>query len=340
MTLNLNKKMVDKESLLREVSDADIYQTYAPDLELAIGKPMLSPLRDEDNASFGLFIGENNEILFNDFTLGGGDCIRFVQIMFGDTFFEAMSRIVIDFDLTDKYFYKDISAKAKPSLHRVDKDTLLKKANSSLIRKRRRGWNKLDGKFWTSYGINKKTLEKYRVEPISHVFINKRIIACDHNSYAFTELKDGVETYKIYQPYNKDYKWLNNHDDSVWQGWDQLPEDGETLIITKSLKDVMTIDALTGIPAISLQAESVKPKPHIIQELKERFQGIFIWYDNDFDKETNWGQKFGNQLANEFDLINIYIGDEYGIKDVSDFAKIKGSRKAKDLIENLTSLPF
>jgi hypothetical protein len=340
--MNLNKKLVNKEDLLRDVDDVDIYSTYAPGIEIAIGKPILSPLREESSPSFGFFIGEGSEVLFNDFKLGGGDCIKFVQILFGYTFFEAMSRIVIDFDLTDKYYHKELDTKSpiKATKSLIDRNNLLKKAGSSLLRKRRRAWKQYDIDYWASYGINIKTLKKYKVEPVSHIFINEKIISCDKYAYCFKEHKDGAETYKIYQPFNKDFKWLNNHDDSVWQGWEQLPEKGDILIITKSLKDVMTINCLTGYPAISLQAESVKPKQHIIEELKERFQCIFIWYDNDYDKETNWGMQFGRALAAEFDLIHTYIPSAYSIKDPSDFAKIKGRREAKELIETLTSVPF
>jgi hypothetical protein len=338
--MNLNKKLITKEELLKKVSDLDIYKTYAPDVEISTGKPIRSPLRKDDNPSFGFFIGENTELLFNDFLLGGGDCIRFVQLLFGDTFFEALSRIVIDFNLTDDFYYKEVDTNYKPKKSNIDKSDLLKKAGTSLLRKRRRSWKKHDIEFWNSYGIDIKTLKKYKVEPISHIFVNKSIIACDQHSYCFIEHKEGVETYKIYQPFDTKYKWLNNHDESVWQGWDQLPEKGEKLIITKSLKDVMTIDCLTGIPAISLQAESVKPKPHIIEALKGRFDTIFVWYDNDFDKETNWGLKFGENLAREFGLVHTYIDSSYQIKDPSDFAKYKGHDKARKLINELTDLPF
>lgn len=338
--MNLNKKLVNKHSLLKKVNDIEIYKCYAPSLELAMRKPMLSPLREETNPSFGLFIGESGEILFNDFKLGGGDCIKFVQIMFGDTFFEAMSRIVIDFDLKDDFFFKEVDTNYKPSKVKVDRESLIKSAGSSLIRKRSRRWIKDDATYWLQYGINKDTLLKYNVQPISHMFINKRIITCDTLTYCFIETKDNIETYKIYQPFNKKYKWINNHDESVWQGWEQLPEKGEQLIITKSLKDVMTITALTGIPAISLQAESVKPKPHIIEELKERFEEIFIWYDNDFDSDTNWGKEFGKTLSEEYDLVFTHIPDKYKIKDPSDFCKIKGEDACRELIIELTSLPF
>lgn len=339
--MNLNKKLVNKEDLLRDVSDLDVYRCYAPNIEISVGSPIISPLRPENNPSFGFFIGENNELLFNDFKLGGGDCIKFVQLMFGDTFFEAMSRIVIDFGLQDYYFYKDMQTNgAQAPKDKLSKEDLLKQASSRYIRKKSRKWNGQDLAFWLNYGITITTLKKYNVEPISHIFVNDKIITCDNHTYCFIEHKDGVETYKIYQPYKTDYKWISSHNESVWQGWAQLPERGDTLIITKSLKDLMVIDELTGIPAVSLQAEGVKPKQHIIDELKNRFKTIFIWYDNDFDKEVNWGKKFGGQLASEFDLIEIYIPDDYKIKDPSDFAKIKGVQETMDLIDSLTSVPF
>lgn len=339
--MNLNKKTVNKEDLLKLVSDLDVYRGYAPGIEVNVGTPIISPLRAEQNASFGFFIGENNEILFNDFKLGGGDCIKFVQIMFGDTFFEAMSRIVIDFDLKEHFFYKHMETTGiNTSTETLSKDDLLKRTASRYIRKKSRPWNGNDLAFWHSYGISIKTLKKYNVEPISHIFVNDKVITCDSYTYCFIESKDGVETYKIYQPLKEDYKWISSHNESVWQGWQQLPMEGDTLIITKSLKDVMVIDQLVGIPAVSLQAEGVKPKEHIIDELRDRFTNIFIWYDNDFDKEINWGKKFGGSLAAEFDFIELYVPDDYKIKDPSDFVKIKGVEEATKLIESLTSVPF
>ena len=107
----------------------------------------------------------------------------------------------------------------------------------------------------------------------------------------------------------------------MWQGWKQLPEKGDELIITKSLKDVMSIDSILGIPAVSLQSEGTKPKPHIIQELKNRFKTIYLLYDNDFDKEKNWGQIFAKELYKEFDMINLMIPSEFESKDFSDLVK-------------------
>jgi hypothetical protein len=337
--MNLNKELVTKEELLKEVSDVDVYRCYAPDLEMDLGRRQISPLRDEKNASFALF-ASNNEILFKDFVLGGGDCIRFVQLLFGESFFNAMSRIVIDFNLTDKFIYRDIDTNYTPPKEGINRAEVMEKAGKALIQIRRRKWNLNDMRFWTPFGITLPTLKTFNVVPLEFLFINDKIIRCDNRTYAFIEYKDGIETYKIYQPSKDDFKWINNHDESVWQGWAQLPEKGDKLIITKSLKDVMTIYSTTGIPAVSLQAESVQPKDHIIEELKERFNTIWLWYDNDFDSETNWGREFGNKIASEYDLLQTEIPDEYRIKDPSDFCKKHGTDATTKLIKKLTELPF
>ena len=67
----------------------------------------------------------------------------------------------------------------------------------------------------------------------------------------------------------------------------------------------MSIKSLLNIPSVSLQAEGTTPKPHIIEELKERFETIYVLYDNDYDKEQNWGQLFGNEIADRYNLINL-----------------------------------
>lgn len=334
MTINLNKKIVSKEGLLVHIQDIDVYRYYTGK-EVKLKKALKSPLRDkDDNPSFGYFIGENNEICFNDYNLGGGDFVKFVQLKFGLNYFEALSKIVVDFNLKYHFEYKDTIKTSKnynPNEF-IDKDKLLSKVNSSNIGKKARNWKIHDVKFWFDFGIDKDILIKYKVQPISYVFINGKPILADKYAYCFTEHKDGKETYKIYQPYNKNYKWLSSHDSSVWQGWKQLPEKGEKLVITKSLKDVMSITNITNIPSVALQTESLTPKSHIVKELHDRFELIYLLYDNDFDKKVNWGLKFGKELANKFRFFHIYLNDKYKSKDFSDLVKKLDREKSKEIL--------
>lgn len=216
----------------------------------------------------------------------------------------------------------------------------MSRSNSADLGKKARDWNLHDIKYWSQFGIDIETLEKYNVAPISYLFIGGRPIHADKYAYCFTEYKDGRETYKIYQPFSEKYKWINNHNDSVWQGWSMLPKEGDQLIITKSLKDVMSITNVLGIPAISLQAESIKPKNHIIHELEDRFKTIYLLYDNDFDKEINWGQNFAEELCKNYKFINLMIPSSFESKDFSDLVKNYGAKNAKEIWEEKIEIPF
>lgn len=339
MVINLNKKMVTKESLLEKVSDWDVFNMYIPG-ELNLKDPILSPLREESKPSFGLFIGERGDICFKDFKLGSGDCIKFVQMKFGLDYFEAMSKIALDAKLDGQFIIKNTFKTNVNAAPTISRDTVITAGEKFNLTKRSRKFELFDLAFWNQFGIDYDTLVKYNVTPVSHIFFSGKIVVADKYAYCFTEHKDGVETYKIYQPFNETYKWLNSHNESVWQGWEQLPKTGDKIIITKSLKDVMAIDKTLNIPTVSLQAEGVMPKEHIIEQLRHRFRTIFLLYDNDYDKEINWGREFGEKISDKYNLIQIEIDESYKSKDYSDLIKSVGKDIAKSILEKATELPF
>jgi len=342
--INLNKTFITKAALLERIQDYEVYAMYMDMSKLSIRGKMNSPLRIDENPSFGFFIGTSDELCFNDFVLGSGDCIKFVMLKFGLSFFEALSKIALDAGFSDEFIVKNTFttnylANPNPGATREE---FIKTVNSSYIGKTSRPWHIRDYAFWNQYGITKPCLDKYNVNPIQylHVGVHKTIVKADFNTYCYNEMKDGKHTFKIYQPNNEKYKWINNHNDSVWQGWTQMPLKGETLIITKSLKDVMSIVSTTGFHAVSLQAESVYPKEQVIEELKSRFDYVFILYDNDYDKPTNWGREFGKKLSTIFDLIQIEIDESLKSKDYSDLVRNHGEKFAKEYLKTLTDLPF
>ena len=344
MTINLNKQMLTKEALMKYITDYDVYSRYILNQDIIVGKNIHSPFRNESNPSFGFFLGESGEICFHDFTLRlKGDCVKFVMIMFNLSYYEALSKIAIDFDMENDFYVKNLNIDKTTGHTTGSRDKALSQTMYRFtLGKIKREWQIQDMEFWQKYGISLKTLVKYNVEPISHIVVNERPIVCDKHAYAFIERKDGKETYKIYQPYSENYKWLNSHNDSVWQGWEQLPvsDHGGTLVITKSLKDVMAIVEHTGYNAVSLQCENVLPKDSVIEELKERFGLIIILYDNDYDKEENWGQIFAKQLEEKTGFISRQIHSSHKSKDFSDLIKNVGIKKAVEIFENEIMMPF
>jgi hypothetical protein len=340
--LNVEKEMISKKGILQHYQDIDIYRKYV-DFDISIGgKPNISPFRNEGTPSFGFFIGEGNEVCFNDFKLGGGDFVKFVQMKFSLTYWEALSKIGVDFELEEFFVLKKME-KTKllnNNFSKLNRTDLIAKSVSYKIQKRNRKWQVHDVLFWESFEISKKTLEKYRVEAIDYFFINDTPYLADKHAYVFIEIKDKVETYKIYQPFNEKFKWITNHDSSVWQGWEQLPQQGADLVITKSLKDVMVIDSLLGLPSVALQCENILPKRHVFDQLKDRFKDISLLYDNDFDAEINWGRKFADKISKDFGLVDCFIPTTYQSKDPSDLVKNFGKDAAKQILLYETLLPF
>lgn len=313
-----------------EVNSYDMFRHYIGNFEL--GSYFLSPIRDEATPSFSVFLsGNSNKVIFKDYILGSGDIIDFVKFKFHLNNREAINKIIQDSGLNHK-FRSDLNYTPKP----VIKHDIILKNKHTVFRVKGRKWTDRDLQFWSSFHINKATLRKFKIIPISYLFANDIIIKTDNYTYAFRENKDGIASYTIYQPYSKNYKWRKSHDSSVFYGWTQLPERGDKLIITKSLKDIMTIDSITRIPASSLQGEGVKPKLHIINQLKERFTDIYLLYDNDYNREVNYGREFGKAIAEEFDLKQIeipkFFAESYNAKDISDLAKNAGEEYVKTML--------
>jgi len=323
------------EDIHKHCNHYDLFRHYIG--EFTIGRAQLSPLRSENKASFAIYV-KNNTVLFNDFAGIGGDIIKFVQLKFGLSYRGSINKIVHDSGLTNM-FKSDMEYAVKPIIAYNKKIEYVKPT----INVKRRKWAKCDVDFWSSFGITKETLLKYRVSPISHIFFNSKIVTAERFAYCFREVKDNISTFTIYQPFSKSNKWFKSHDASVFYGWSQLPDKEECLIITKSMKDVMTIDSITGIPAVALQSEKTKPKEHILQQLRDRFTNIYLLYDNDYENKDldkpNYGREFGKSICTEFNITQIEIPDrlavKYKAKDLSDLAKGGG----RDYICNILEEP-
>ena len=122
---------------------------------------------------------------------------------------------------------------------------------------------------------------------------------------------------KIYQPFNnKGFKWANCHDKTVISLWTKIPKVGERVCICASLKDALCLWANTGVPALALQGEGYPISNTAINELKRRYNKIYILFDND-----KAGLEDGKKLAEETGFINVVLPTEYGEKDVSDYYK-------------------
>ena len=76
------------------------------------------------------------------------------------------------------------------------------------------------------------------------------------------------------------------------------------------------------------------PKEKVINQLKSRFNNIFVLFDNDFDKKENHGRIFGKRVADRFNLIQIELPTGTA-KDPSDYRAITNKKQFNELILKL-----
>ena len=324
-----HKRLPTSKSILNVISERDIFEFYLGGVP---SKTISSPFREDLTPSFSLFYSHNHEkILFKDFsTEEVGDCFILVMKLFN------FNKVAVDFNL-DQFELNNTSIVSLPVKSKYKKSKLKVLKDKLRVTVTVRNWKIKDKEYWKDkYNLSKEQLEYCNVYPISHYFLNGYCVKAKELSYAFAEYKDGKQTFKIYQPYaDKDDKWKNNNDRSTWELWTQMPDTGETLIITSSRKDAMVIKSLFNsqeITSCSLQSEGVIPKESVVNELKRRFKNIFVLYDNDFDNEKNPGRRAALRLCHQTGFKHIEIPSSYKKKDPSDFIEKYGAKSLKELI--------
>ena len=322
--INLNSivyaEKITKDDLLNVISQEDVFAFYMGLPHVVKGR-YNSPFREDNNPSFSLWYNQQGTFMFKDHGNGfSGDCIRFVGLLLGLEYYQALWRIAYDFNFSTRY---------EAITSRVPKKKIIQKPITIGIKRRK--WRGKDAAFWKSFGIRKATLKRYNVVPIEYLFVNDAVIQTKDVTYAYLETKDNIVSYKIYQPYNtKGRKWTTNTNYTVHQGYRQLPPEGETLIITKSLKDVMSLYDVTGYPSIGLQSENVTIKQTVLDEYKRRFRNIVCLFDND-----KRGREFTETFCGQCNLPYIFMPEIEGVTDFSDLVKVRGIEEAKTIFKTI-----
>lgn len=324
------------------ISDEQIYRRYLP-ASFDFNYCFSSPFRKDDRPSF-IIGGPKHNYKWKDFATGeSDDSIGFVMKLFSLSFMEALDRIVIDLGLSKKFNLTSKNTAQSTKIAPYENVMLFEYGfeGPREITIGPREWNQEDLEYWKSMGICKNTLIRGWITPISHYFVNGRFTQCGRLTFAFGEYKDQVWTYKIYQPKNPYKKWINYNDLSVIELWHLMPDKGKFLIITSSRKDALAIIDNIKIPSIAFQAESINPKKVVMNQLEDRFEYMFIFYDNDYKGSENWGQRHAARLKKDYpNLINIKIPDEYECKDFSDLVFKYGDRQATEILKKILRNAF
>lgn len=314
------------DKILNRVSEEEIFRRYVP-FSFDIGKIYISPLRSDDKVpSFGIYFNNYfNKLMYKDYREKQGDCFNFVKELYGITYSNALQRVCKDFNLdcqTDNY-KPELSVKT----YQAVSDRY--KIKYSIVRKE---FTSKDIAYWEQYGIDINTLNFFNVYRVYKLYMNgylHRISSDNYPTYCYYFPR--TDNMKLYSPFNtKKDKWKNNANNE-WdiQGYDQLPETGDVCILTKSMKDVMTLYRL-GYNAVATHSESEFINPDFIRHITGRFKRVILLFDND-----KQGKAYTEKLSEKFCLNYGFIPEESGQKDISDYYKEYGKEESTKLLKKL-----
>lgn len=300
--------------ILSKVTEYDIYAKYIG--QFKVGMIYNSPFRKDKNPSFGIYYSKRTkQLLFKDHGTGEcGNVIKFVSLFTGKTEYnDILSDIVDKLNITNNTKLVSSKQYIQPT--------------ETVIGVVRQEFTDVDINYWKQFNISINTLKKFNVNSIKYYLCNgivKGTYKRENPMYAYKVYNN----FKIYRPLADKYtKWRNNLTDYDIQGYEQLPQKGDILFITKSMKDVMCLHEM-GYPAVSPSSESTFLPKDVLEQLKTRFKRIIILFDRD-----TAGIKRSRKLSRETGLEAMFINKKFKAKDVSDAVKANSFEEIKNWLD-------
>lgn len=320
--------LIDEQRVLEEVDEYSAYCYYLS-FNPTLRKAYNSPFRKDYKPSFSLYParkGANIEYFWKDSGIGkSGNIFTLVGLLYGLKGDDILRKIDEDFDV-GLYSTKS-NLVLKPPFVPAPPDK-----QPSSIRVRYKAWTEEGRAYWRDYIDNLTLLNTYYVQEVQVFWVREdQDIPIRPKGLTFSYRIDEIDEssgeitphYKIYQPYNDTYKFINDYTDQMVEGYQQLPEVSDLLIITKATKDVIVLRDL-GYNAIAPRGESVMIPTHILLELAKRFTRIIILFDND-----------GKHKGSSYPYKKIEIPLTSNTKDVSDYRKMYGRESTEILLKEL-----
>lgn len=330
--LNNASTIITKEFILARVLEEEIFKRYLG-LEPSVTGSFVNPLRTNDGSpGCSFYIDSRGYWKFHDHAAGfNWDCFNVIEYDYGCTFKEALLKVAVDFGLI-----------AGDQSHRVFTKSVKTRIITDL-RIQRRDWLKRDYAIWADYHITPERLDFFKVYPIKNAwFLSNGVLRLCYG-YKYEDpcfaFHFGGYDYKLYFPLREKGRKHLHVNTKIIQGWDQLPEEGENCLITKSYKDVMCIDIFSNefdLVSIAPVAETIVISQEAFSNLYNRFDHIATLFD--FDRA---GIKLMRKYEKDYKLPYYFFAKEFkgstfgktSTKDFSDYVKLKGPDETRRLIE-------
>ena len=315
---------VTRELLLSKNSQETYFEHY---LGVPVKKGLFrspSVIRSDANPTCSFYKNKNNILMYKDFAGPTFDFIGCVMYLFNCNYYNALRIIAHDFNIIP---IADVP-RNPPKIQYTN--TVLEKTSKSRIEVELKEFSEKELKWWEGFGVSRNTLKKFQVYSIKSIFLNGVYFSSSSESspiygYYGGTASDGTELWRLYMPTKRNYRFLSNWSQEMIQGSKQLPKSGEFVVITKSMKDVMSLYEF-GITAIAPNSENLFLTEPQYNKIKSRFNQVYLLYDRDLP-----GVKSANKIRKKFKEVKVLLTPK--TKDFSDYVKKYGIMKTFKLVE-------
>ena len=225
------KPKITRDFILSKLNQETIMEHYTG-LNVNNKKLMLSPFRSDNHVTVAFYKSKSGVLYLHDFATNEHiNCFNVVMRLYDCNYYRALEIIAQDFGLVKG---------TTPKVSNFKIVSELKETETSKIQVQIKDYTKEELEWWNQFGISLKLLKKYHVFSLQHVFLNGELKFSSSSKnpiygYYFGKDKNGNELWKIYFPFNKEsgIRFINNLSRKKLQGYKQLDETGDILVITK-----------------------------------------------------------------------------------------------------------
>jgi hypothetical protein len=320
------------KDIFAKVTEVEIFEKYS-DVEVSVGRKFCSPLRVDKRPTCSFTTDKAGRLILKDFSGHfHGDCFQFVMTKFNVSFYEAIRIVAKDFGIIPE----DSVSTPQPIKSSIKED--IKKQRETTYSFTVNKWNDKNVHYWKDrFRVDKQLLNFFQIRPLKSVWRGDEIVYRWRDSDPGFVYYFGKDDFKLYFPLRTTNKFISQA--KSIQGFNQLPDKGNILIITKSMKDVVVFGML-GLPAIAPQSESTYIDDKTMKRLIKRFKHIVVVYDFDLT-----GVSYSNKIRRKYEkrvtqffFTNGRLGSaDYGEKDISDLLEGKKGSAKDQVIRRLHS---